>query len=379
MPVLRKDEKMKKTLSILLLCATLLSLALLLVSCGGGNDGIPDGMQLVRGGEGVGYNFYVPEEWVVSNRGDISSAYVSVTNGSSVSLVEAPMPEETSTDAETISGVPAHIYEYYEREMAELPFPVETTSAGKKVNLGNADEAYSFVYTFTYVKGESEADYKAMQVYAVYGERFYVFTFLAPDVEYMDGKTYYEYFLTEKVAAVMDNIVFTAKSEGGDSEPEYVKDKDGYILVSDRVTSGFDLYVPDSFTPDYVSGIVSASDKSAGFSVNVSKITVNLGFTAYWELRQEELRAVADKTVDAEGKEVSTLTVISVDDSVTSHGGTQRVTMRYSYALEGKTYYVYQAYVRSTWSDYMYTFTSSLPLDSESSALALTILNKIAF
>lgn len=365
---------MKKAISILLLCVTVLTMMLALVSCGGGDDGIPEGMQLVRGGEAVGYNFYAPEEWVVSNRGEISSAYISVTNGSSVSLVEAELPEKTD-ESLSEGNVPAYITDYYESEMSELPFEVTTTSAGKKINLGNAKEAYSFVYSFTY----SKEKYKCMQVYAIFESRFYIFTYLAPDVEYTGGKTYYEYFLTEKVTSVMDNLVFLTKTDADDEKPEYSKDEDGFILVSDRVTSGFDLYVPDSFAPDFVSGIVSASDKGAGISVNVSKITVNLSFAEYWENRQNELREIADKTIDGEGNEVSTLTIVHVDEEVSSHKNTQRVTMSYSYSLEGKTYYVYQAYIRRMWTDYMYTYTSLSPLDGESTKLAKAILNKIDF
>lgn len=365
---------MKKAISAILLFATVLTLALCLVSCGGGDDGIPDGMQLVRGGENVGYYFYAPEEWVVSNRGEIASAYVSVTNGSSVSLVEAQMPDN-NTDAVTIAGVPAEIYLYYEKEIAKLPFAVQTDSAGKKVNLGNADGAYSFVYSFTY----ADAKYKCMQVYATFGERFYVFTFLAPDVEYAEGKTYYEFFLSEKVASVMNEISFVNKGEEAPDVPEYEKDADGYILVSDRATAGFDLYVPDSFTPDYVSGIVSATDRTAEHSVNVSKINVNLGFTGYWELRQKELREIADKVTDKDGNKVSSLEVFSVDTEVTSYNGTQRVSMQYSYALSGTTYYVYQAYVRTTFADYMYTFTAKAPIEGDTLSLAVKILNKIAF
>ncbi len=365
---------MKKAISILLLCAALLTMMLALVSCGGGNDGIPEGMQLVRGGETVGYNFYAPEEWVVSNRGEISSAYISVTNGSSVSLVEADLPEKTD-ESLSEGNVPAYITDYYESEMSELPFEVTTTSAGKKINLGNAEEAYSFVYSFTY----SKEKYKCMQVYAIYKSRFYIFTYLAPDVEYTGGKTYYEYFLTEKVTSVMDNILFLTKAAAEVGKPEYSEDEDGFILVSDRATAGFDLYVPDSFTPDYVSGIVSASDKVAGISVNVSKITVNLGFGEYWKNRQDELREIADKTTDGEGNEISTLVITHVDEAVSSHKNTQRVTMIYSYSLEGKNYFVYQAYIRSTWTDYMYTYTSLSPLDEEGTELAKKILDKIDF
>ena len=59
---------------------------ILLIGCG--SDGAPDGMQLVSGGPELGYYFYAPEEWTVSNTGDISSVYVSRIDTTSVSFAE---------------------------------------------------------------------------------------------------------------------------------------------------------------------------------------------------------------------------------------------------------------------------------------------------
>ena len=87
----------------------------------------------------------------------------------------------------------------------------------------------------------------------------------------------------------------------------------------------------------------------------------------------------ADKVTDKDGNKVSSLEVFSVDTEVTSYGGTQRVSMQYSYALSGTTYYVYQAYVRTTFADYMYTFTAKAPIEGDTLSLAVKILHKIAF
>ena len=73
---------MKRILAALLALIAIFS-TLALTSCGK-NDGAPDGMQLVRGGADVGYNFWGPEEWVVANVGDISCTYASKIDMSSM-------------------------------------------------------------------------------------------------------------------------------------------------------------------------------------------------------------------------------------------------------------------------------------------------------
>ena len=97
---------MKRILAALMVLVTLLGV-LAMTSCGK-KDGIPKGMQLVRGGTEVGYNFYGPEEWIISNYGDISCTYVSISDTSSVTFAETEKPEGT-------------IAEYFESEKAKFP------------------------------------------------------------------------------------------------------------------------------------------------------------------------------------------------------------------------------------------------------------------
>ena len=53
---------MKKIIALITLLASVFSL----VACAD-TTGLPEGMQLVRGGEEYGYYFYSPEEWTVAN------------------------------------------------------------------------------------------------------------------------------------------------------------------------------------------------------------------------------------------------------------------------------------------------------------------------
>ena len=96
---------MKKIL-ICLCAAILLAVCVLpLCSCGE-DDGIPDGMQLVRGSDELGYYFFAPEEWTVSNTGNIACAYTTNINTASVTFVEAELPEDDELPPEDEEELP---------------------------------------------------------------------------------------------------------------------------------------------------------------------------------------------------------------------------------------------------------------------------------
>ena len=80
---------MRKIIGI---AALMLTFILALVGCS--DDGVPDGMQLVRGGEEYGYYFYAPKEWTPDSRGDISSVHVSSLDNSSVTVTSVAQSEE---------------------------------------------------------------------------------------------------------------------------------------------------------------------------------------------------------------------------------------------------------------------------------------------
>ena len=78
---------MKKIVALISLIAISITSVFSLVSCSD-DEKIPDRMQLIAGGESLGYYFYGPEEWTISNIGSIKSAYASRVDSSSVSFTE---------------------------------------------------------------------------------------------------------------------------------------------------------------------------------------------------------------------------------------------------------------------------------------------------
>ena len=128
---------MKKVCAFLLILATLTLSLGALTSCSNENQ-VPEGMQLVAGGEALGYYFYAPEEWTVSNVGEIKSAYVSRVDTTSVSLVkvspESFFPEGEDADTYFFGS-------YFMASMKDFKGePKVTSENGEAVSFGTETE-----------------------------------------------------------------------------------------------------------------------------------------------------------------------------------------------------------------------------------------------
>ena len=329
------EKKMKRILTALLALVMIVNL-FAMTSCSGG-DGAPDGMALVKGGENDGYYFYGPEEWVIANLGDIGCTYASKIDTSSMTFAKSEKPETS-------------VGEYFESEKAKLPYEITVSVNGESCNFGNADSlATKYVYTYTY----KEIYYTTMQIFVSNAGSFYIFTYTASNIDYRDEKTYYEFYL-EKVTATVDAFKFTAKTEGETEEPEYVRDHEGYILVSDKTLSGFDMYVPDSYKVDYSTGIVSVSNKD-GVSMSMTQLTyTGVTFIDYWKTRMDNINAFANGTC----KGVRPLDASGIED-LKLPGTNKAKAYEYTYTLDGVDYHVYQVIViESGVNGYVFTYTA---------------------
>lgn len=321
----------RKFIAILLALATVIGLA----SCSG-NAEAPEGMQLVRGGEEVGYYFYAPEEWVAANMGNISATYVSTIDNTSVTFTEANMPEGGDVKA------------YFEAMKSEFTYEnFEVTVDGESCIFAGA-EAYKFVYSFKY----SDYNFRCMQILAVYGERFYIFTYTATTNDRGDGTSAYDHYLEGKVQTIIDNFKFVDKKEP--PKKEYETDADGYILVSDRAVSGFDLFVPAASSPEYDGGIVSVK-LGDGANITLARATsTGVYVDQYVKMREEELGAIVTDLEFVEfedGKNYTPDTVLG--------NTTQKFAYEYTYEYCGVRYHVYQILAISGTNGYVYTYTAT--------------------
>ena len=339
---------MKRFTALLLV----LIIAMLSLSGCGENADAPSGMQLVRGGDALGYYLYAPEGWIVANHGNIASTYVSTIDSTSVTLVEAEMPSGS-------------IEEYFAEAEKEFTFSeLEITKRGAAIKLGNADEASQFIYNYKYDKYE----FRTMQIFAKFDGRFYIFTFTAQLTERNEGQSYYDFHLNNSLPSITENIKFVKKS-GSQEAPEY-PEVNGLLLVSDKKLCGFDLYIPRDYSVDYSHGIVSVT-RADGANINVSKSTAGgVSIKDYWNARKTELGAI-----------VGEITEINVNNTEGVKFGnlTTAASYEYTYEYGGVKYHVYQMFGVNSFDGYAFTFTAPETVYGERIDEALDIAARIEF
>ena len=319
---------MKKITAIILL----LSILPMLFSCGK-NDGAPDGMQLVRGGEDYGYYFYAPEEWTVSNYADISSAYASGVDTTSVSYTELTMPEVTVLD-------------YFNESLGEYPTKptVLADYYGKEVAFGNSESAIQFVFDHEY----SGHKFRTMQIFVKFEDRFGIFTFNSMLENISSSEmTQYDYY-DAKRKSIIENFKFVTKT-GAPAAPQIGEaDADGYHLVSNKNTAKFALYLPTDFTVEHASGMVTASTEDGSTITMSAAVATGVVVSQYWETRKTELSAIVGEITEIRANEEATL------------GNSKRAFVyEYTYTTNGKTFHVYQVLAVTSFNGFVFTYTAT--------------------
>ena len=359
---------MKRIICLLLAVVILATGVLALSSCKNKSE-VPEGMQLVRGGSEYGYNLYAPEEWTVSNRGEIACAYVSKLDSTSIIFVKSEAPSaEGMTRAEATVA-------YFDAEMAKLPFPLTVDLHGEAAEFGNAREAYKFTYSYEY----NDTTVGVMQILVYNGDDFYIFTYTSFHEEKEYGLTNYEFYL-EKLGTVISTFEFIDKS-GEPAKPEYERDADGWLIVSERKVAGFVLHLPESYAVDYSSGIVSATDGD-GRNITMSKATyTGVDKDSYWEQRKKDLEPFVDKVKDADGKESSSLSEVEggISVAVNIDGAKWAYSYEYTFLREGVKYHVYQVLIVKGMNGFVYTYTSAEDNFATGIDTAKEILHKIEY
>lgn len=361
--------------------------ALGLTSCG--DSDAPDGMQLARGGKEYGYNFYVPEEWSVSQYGDFACAYVSAVNGTSVTFGEARMP-----DAGTDGLTQDEAKEYFHGEMAKLGYmaSAEFSVDGEKCSFGNEPNAYKFIYTYAYPREDGTViNYGAMQILVARGERLYIFQYNSQKSvpKYSDDEqTYYDIYL-EEANEIVQAFEFTEDAPA--SLPVAAGSSGELVLVSNSKICGFDFYAPSDSKVMASSSLVQV-DLGGGSSVAISELILDtlpdsstFGINEYWEgLKANFEKCYGEITVlneynstekDENGKDVYP----NLREDIKGAKGGRYYEYEYTYG--GKTYRQYMLIVgiSKTFSNKYYVYTYSAPKDSYNGELCEQMILKTEF
>ncbi len=348
---------MKKILTILLTLVCVFAL----FACAD-DDGAPEGMKLAYGSDEEGYYFYVPEEWIVSNIGDINAAYISRVNTTSVSFTEVKLEGEQNSEEYFFGS-------YFKDNLPDFDkaHNFKMISEHEKYKLGTAENAaehvrryiYSYEYpTYSYPEGidkpqETYHEFTFMQLLVMNEGRYYIFTYSALSQPAEDGLTSnYDAYL-EKLKTVIDNFKFVKRKDATVEDKKYPTDEDGYKLISDSGKSGFDFYVPADFMPDYSDAAVSASHPD-GSNVNMSEAT-STGTSAenYWIMRKQELSAFVSELTTIRENELTRL-----GNNSSFIYGDWAYAYEYTYVFSGEKYHVYQIIAINGSKGYTFTFTA---------------------
>ncbi len=369
---------MKKIGALILLFALLCASAMTLASCGSESD-VPDEMQLVAGGEALGYYFYAPEEWTVSSIGGIKAAYVSRVDTTSISFTEI----DPDTFPSKVTDKDAYFFDsYFTDSLSEFPNEPklsapdgETTVFGKEGE--RADKAKKYTYTYEYFDYTANKTFKFgfMQILMKKADRYYIFTYSAStDARNGGEQSYYDFYLVDeedkdsKITRVIKEFRFVG-TPTPEAKPEYTVDDDGYILISDSGLSGFDFYVPDSYTADYASAIVSATHTDGSNVSLTSAVGTNENVNTYMLRRFGELDSTVDNIeyelmfdengepiYDPNGKQVIKYESIKFGNADAAN------KYRYSFTYNGEKYEVCQIIVIEGWrlsyKGYVFTYTA---------------------
>lgn len=318
-----------------------------LVSCSG--ESAPDGMQLCYGTDEVGYQFFVPSGWVLSNTGEVHAAYASRIDISSVSFAEVKFDKPEKLPASmSVWSTDTYFFEFYfDNSLSEFPNEPEVTVDGENTIFGKkdyqAEKAVKYVFNHEY----DNHKFTTMQIFVKANSKYYIFTYTSMNEARTDEETYYAFHLQEAQKCI-EEFMFTPIVPSENESVEYEKDKDGYLLYSDPSLCGFDLYVHPDFSLDYASAIVSASHAD-GSNITMTKVTAaGVAVNKYWERRQTELSAI-----------VSELKVIEENQDCHFGNAENKFSYEYTFKYNGKTFHVYQVLSVRGMNGYVFTYTAT--------------------
>lgn len=139
-------------------------------------EGAPEGMHNIAIADYNAYRFYIPTSWTVDMQTGITSAYVSDTDRSSVSLSCYYPSNASVTSIETYWDALQKSYKALYTDYAVTDKPEKDEKPTKIAGLDGA------TYVFTGRNGGT--DYRVMQVFFIRGSYIYTFTYTATEAAY---------------------------------------------------------------------------------------------------------------------------------------------------------------------------------------------------
>ena len=317
---------LKTAIGLLCICAMLLC-----SSCSAADtDSAPNGMHTAAAA-GADFRLYVPTSWNINTAYGISSAYYTLSNQSSVSVVKYPVTEQMQQE---LDGEENRIEWFYR----ETVYPQISAGASGAVVKHEADcvstvlggaNARQYHYTAP-IEGET---LHFLHVIAEKNNAFYVFSFIATEDLY--AMLYSDNKQESDVAKILKAFVFAKPYTP--AEPARELNANATAPEGMKLASGKDvaylLCVPNDWTVDLSQSVYSALSADKKASVSVVPYLPNGEVTSvvgYFEETEKMLERVSGGAYEQLHYEVTTL------------GGGQAMRYEYKLTLGGETYHYNQ-------------------------------------
>lgn len=274
----------KKGLS-LLLSLMLLLCALSACTVQRAYEGAPENMRPINDGTEGGI-LYVPISWSVDTSTGVSTAYVSSSNRTSITLV--------TVDADKISGsIPEYFNSYrdsFSQSVRDFKIIKDSEEAADyTTRMVSTAGAYVYEYSGTV----TDKAYKFKQVFFLHPETKNLFI-----ITYSAAAESYENYL-DALNEALDNFKFvtepipmTDKTELKLPETDGVDVPEGYMLISNKFVD-YNFFIPNTWTPSVNTGMsaaVATADKRVSANV-IAGNTNNASLDGYWSDYETELKA----------------------------------------------------------------------------------------
>ncbi len=317
-----------------------------LVACSSGDE-IPDGYQNATC-RGEYFRLYVPTQWTLTTESGVSGAYISVLDGTAVSMVEVDFdpavdtvsPEtDAATDPETDAATEAETSGATEGETAD-PVRLQALLAFADYHMASVSTLTDFVleksgyntmggkpaWDVTYTAKVSGVLYHFRQVLGYVGGRYYIFTYSTSKES-----------ATESMNGIANDILMEIKfysvpytgSEDDRKRPA-ADTPAGMKLVSDN-TVAYRFFAPEAWLESSATAAsqvyVSETDRSNVSVIGYVPDEDSFSVADYWEMTEK-----AYKETFTDYKLLST-----TSDGQTM-GGRNATVYEYTYTLGGVTY-----------------------------------------
>lgn len=242
----------------------MLTTILFLVACN--NDGVPSGMKIASDTSKVSYTLYVPESWIIDSMDAVSTAHVSDSDRTSISIKK-----------NNVESIDAWWTSYKNA--------ISTTFRDLNIAVENEDCVISGLNgkRFVFTAGFNNASYYKYELIAVKnGDSVYEIMIKYQGAKKDGAVTYTDEAYKGDIKKILDNFKFNDTfTEGSEIAYEAENTPENMKCASNSKIVDYCLFVPSSWVIEETVGTVSSAYVSESDKTNVSVMQWNVNSKDY--------------------------------------------------------------------------------------------------